>query len=81
MALLRADPAELAEELDRLCERRILRVDGLRFGFRYDLVRQVLLANLSPARQRFLRQRLDLALPRGQPDSITAKPAPDSVKG
>ena len=81
VALLRADPAELAEELDRLCERRILRVDGLRFGFRYDLVRQVLLANLSPARQRFLRQRLDLALPRGQPDSITAKPAPDSVKG
>jgi DNA-binding SARP family transcriptional activator len=78
-ALLRADPAELAEELDRLCERRILRVDGLGFRFRYDLVRQVLLASLSPARQRLLRQRLDQ--PRGQVDPITAEPAPDSVKG
>jgi hypothetical protein len=72
-------PAELAEELDRLCERRILRVDGLGFRFRYDLVRQVLLASLSPARQRLLRQRLDQ--PRGQVDPITAEPAPDSVKG
>ena len=40
--LLDTDPAELTEELDRLCERRILRIDGLRFRFRYDLVRQVL---------------------------------------
>ena len=40
--LLDADPTELTEELERLCERRILRIDGLRFRFRYDLVRQVL---------------------------------------
>src|SRR6266849_4356578 len=55
--LLRADAAELTEELERLCERRILRVDGPRFRFRYDLVREVLLASLSPARRRLLRQQ------------------------
>ena len=58
-ALLRLDPAELTEELERLCERRILRVDGFRFRFRYDLVRQVLLASLSPALKRLLRERVD----------------------
>jgi len=53
-----ARAAELLEELERLCERRILRVDGFRFRFRYDLVRQVLVANLSPARRRLLQSRL-----------------------
>jgi hypothetical protein len=54
-ALLRTDTTELTEELDRLCERRILRIDGFRFRFRYDLVRQVLVASLSPARKRLLQ--------------------------
>ncbi len=58
-ALLRADAAELTEELEHLCERRILRVDGPRFRFRYGLVREVLLASLSPARRRLLRRQLD----------------------
>ena len=57
--VLGADAAELTEELERLCERRILRIDGLGFRFRYDLVRQVLLGSISPARHRLLRQRLD----------------------
>ena len=57
--LLGVDAAELVETLERLCERRILRVDGFRFRFRYDLVRQVLLESISPARQRLLQQRLD----------------------
>jgi DNA-binding SARP family transcriptional activator len=57
--LLDLDEADLVEELERLCERRILRVDGFRFRFRYDLVRQVLLGSISPARQRLLQQRLD----------------------
>ena len=78
-ALLRADAAELIEELERLCERRILRVDGLRFRFRYDLVRQVLLASLSPARRRLLRQQLDP--PGDQASSIPAERASDTVKG
>jgi len=58
-ALLETDATELTEELERLCERRILRIDGLNFRFRYDLVRTALLATVSPARQRLLRQRLD----------------------
>jgi AAA ATPase domain/Bacterial transcriptional activator domain len=60
-ALLQVDAAELVEELERLCERRILRVDGFRFRFRYELVREVLLASLSPARQQLLRERLGQA--------------------
>jgi hypothetical protein len=48
----------VVDELYRLCERGILRIDGPCFRFRYQLVRGVLLANLSPARQRMLSQRL-----------------------
>ena len=57
--LLGVDAAELVETLERLCERRILRVDGFRFRFRYELVREVLLESISPARQRLLQQRFD----------------------
>ena len=57
-SVLRVDEDELIEELERLCERRILRIDGLRFRFRYQLVREVLLASISPARQRLVRERL-----------------------
>jgi DNA-binding SARP family transcriptional activator len=78
-ALLRADPAELTEELERLCERRILRIDGPRFRFRYGLVREVLLASLSPARRRLLRHQLAPAS--DQVDSIPAKRSPGAVKG
>jgi DNA-binding SARP family transcriptional activator len=72
------DAAQLVEELERLCERRILRVDGPRFRFRYALIRDVLLANLSPARVRILRARLDrtgerpvLPLRRAQAGALT----------
>ena len=58
MAVLRVDAIAIVEELDRLCERRILRVDGPRFGFRYGLVREALSASLSPARVRLLRAQL-----------------------
>ena len=66
--LLGADPAKLTEELERLCERRILRVDGLRFRFRYDVVRRVLLESVSPARRRLMLRRLE-RLPSG-PESV-----------
>jgi DNA-binding SARP family transcriptional activator len=69
--LLDTDAAELTEELERLCEQRILRIDGLRFRFRSDLVRQVLLGSISPARQRLLRQRLEPSDAEGSPFSIT----------
>ena len=62
---------ELTEELERLCERRILRIEGLRFRFRYDLVRQALLASISPARQRLLHQRLAALAAESSPFSIT----------
>jgi DNA-binding SARP family transcriptional activator len=57
--LLRLDAAEVAEDLERLCQRGIMRVDGFRFRFRYRLMREVLRAHVSPARRRLLRQRLD----------------------
>lgn len=58
--LLETDPAELIEALEQLCDRRILRVDGLLFRFRYAIVRDVLAASLSPARRRLLHERADV---------------------
>lgn len=66
-AAIRVDPIELVEELERLCERRILRVDGPRFRFRYPLVRDVLAASLSPARKRLLHAQLQ-----GRGDALAA---------
>lgn len=59
-ALLDADPIDLVEELERLCDRRILRVDGVRFRFRYAILRDVLHAAVSPARDRLLRERAEI---------------------
>ena len=56
-AVLKTDPVALVEQLEQLCDRRILRVDGLRFRFRYAIVRDVLAAAVSPARGRLLRER------------------------
>ena len=58
-ALLQTDVAELVEDLERLTERSLLRVDGFGFRFRYELVREVLLSSLSPARRKILLQRLE----------------------
>ena len=63
-ALLGGDEGELLDQIERLCERRILAVDGYRFRFRYPVVREVLLNSLSPARRRLLRARL--REPRGE---------------
>jgi hypothetical protein len=71
--MLDAEVGELSEELERLCERRILRVDGTGFRFRYDLVRQVLLESISPARRELLRQRL------GRLDSTGGYPDPTNL--
>lgn len=57
--MLEVETASLIDELERLCERRLLRIDGLGFRFRYDLVRQVLLESVSPARRRLLQERVD----------------------
>jgi len=57
-ALLDTDPGTLSEDLETFCERRILRVDGLRFRFRYAIVRDVLVESISPARRTLLLERL-----------------------
>jgi DNA-binding SARP family transcriptional activator len=57
--LVGVDTADLVEELDLLCERGILRVDGFRFRFGYELMREVLFASVSPARRRLLRERVE----------------------
>ena len=56
-ALLETDPVALVERLEQLCDRRILRIDGLRFRFRYAIQRDALRAAVSPARDRLLRER------------------------
>lgn len=57
-AMLGLDVSGIAEQLETLCRRRILRVDGFGFRFSYKLVREVLLDSLSPARVRLMRQQL-----------------------
>ena len=54
--MLLADPARTTEELERLCDRKLLVVDGSRFRFRFDIYRHVLLNSLPPARRRRLQQ-------------------------
>ena len=56
-ALIDTDPIALVEQLEQLCDRRILRIDGLRFRFRYAIQRDALRAAVSPARDRLLRER------------------------
>jgi hypothetical protein len=53
-AMLGLEIDGISERLEMLCQRRILRPDGLGFRFRYDLIRQVLRENRSPARARLL---------------------------
>lgn len=56
-AVLCSDQMELIEEIERLCARRLLHVDGTRFGFRYEITRDALLHSLSPARRELLHLR------------------------
>jgi DNA-binding SARP family transcriptional activator len=65
-ALLGTDPVALVERLEQLCDRRILRVDGLRFRFRYAIPRDALRAAVSPARDRLLRERAQIVKQRSE---------------
>jgi DNA-binding SARP family transcriptional activator len=56
------DAMRLTEELERLCDRGLLIVDGLGFRFRYEIYREVLRSSISPARQRILRKRVRSAM-------------------
>ena len=55
------DLLQVTEEFDRLCARNILRVDGIRFRFRYSIFRDVLLHSVSPARRRVMCHRVTSA--------------------
>jgi hypothetical protein len=70
------DPLLVTEELDRLCDRRLLSVDGFRFRFRYSIVREVLLHTVSPARRRVLRERLTAARREGRTDRTEPQAIP-----
>jgi hypothetical protein len=58
-AMLGMDMGGVAERLETLCQRGILSADGVGFRFKYELVREILLDSLSPARVRLLQQRLE----------------------
>jgi DNA-binding SARP family transcriptional activator len=51
------DASSLTEQLDHLCDRGLLAVDGLRYGFRYGIYRDALQNSISPARRRILGAR------------------------
>jgi DNA-binding SARP family transcriptional activator len=57
-AMLGAELHGIADSLETLCQRRILRADGFGFRFNYDLVREVVLQSLSPGSARVLKERL-----------------------
>jgi DNA-binding SARP family transcriptional activator len=57
-AVLELRTAYVAEELDRLCHRRLLSLDDGRFRFRTRLMREALADSLSPASRSLLEQRI-----------------------
>ena len=60
--MLKDDLGKVAEELERLCDRRILQTDGTGFTFHYELMREALCRGMSPTRRRLVRQRAREAL-------------------
>src|SRR5262249_46466851 len=61
--VLDLDPLTLVEELEELCEQRLLEAEGDRFRFRYPLLREALRGSLTPARRRLLLARLQVVAP------------------
>jgi DNA-binding SARP family transcriptional activator len=70
------DPLLVTEELERLCARGLLRVDGFRFRFRFTIVREVLMHTVSPARRRVLREHLTAARREPRPDRTEPQAIP-----
>jgi DNA-binding SARP family transcriptional activator len=60
---LDVDALYLVEELEELCERRLLIAVGDRFHFRYPVLREALHRSLTPARRRLLHERLSPTVP------------------
>jgi DNA-binding SARP family transcriptional activator len=61
--VLGVDPLPLVEQLEELCDLRLLAPDGDRFRFRYPLLREALLRSLTPARRRLLHARIPSTIP------------------
>ena len=61
--VLDVDPLPLVEQLEELCELRLLVPDGDRFRFRYPLLREALQRSLTPARRRLLHARIPTSMP------------------
>lgn len=61
--VLDVDPLALVEQLEELCDLRLLAADGDRFRFRYPLLREALRRSLTPARRRLLHARIPSTVP------------------
>jgi DNA-binding SARP family transcriptional activator len=61
--VLGVDPLQLVEQLEELCDLRLLAPDGDRFRFRYPLLREALQRSLTPARRRLLHARIPSTIP------------------
>jgi len=72
------DPIRVTEELERLCDRRLLSIDGFRFRFRFRVCREVLLYSVSPARRRVLRERVTAAGCEWRPEQAEAHAIPSA---
>jgi DNA-binding SARP family transcriptional activator len=64
-AVLDLTTAEVAAELDRLCQRRLVSLDDGRFRFRTRLMREAMADSLSPASRTLLEQRISRDGPPG----------------
>jgi DNA-binding SARP family transcriptional activator len=62
-AALGVDPLALVEQLEELCELRLLEPDADRFRFRYPLLREALRRSLTPSRRRLLHARIPSTVP------------------
>jgi DNA-binding SARP family transcriptional activator len=60
---LDVDPLTLVEQLEELCDRRLLAPDNDRFCFRYPVLGDALRRSLTPARLRLLHARIPSAVP------------------
>jgi DNA-binding SARP family transcriptional activator len=63
--VLDMDTADVADELDRLCERRMLSLEDGRFRFRARILRESLADSLSPASRTLLENRISRDGPPG----------------
>jgi DNA-binding SARP family transcriptional activator/tetratricopeptide (TPR) repeat protein len=78
------DEAEVAEEIEALVRRRVLRVVGERFDFVHDRVREVVHSQLLPPRRVLLHAAVARALerfPAGRPDEHVERLAHHTFRG